>query len=66
MYIDRKELRDEMYFGWVRSLEPWIYNFSYTIRLTHSGDYKIKPTQASEFYTPEVFWRSSGGIFTVE
>lgn len=66
IYLDRKELRDEMYFAWVRELPAWIYNFSYTIRLTHSGNYKIKPSQASEFYTPEVFGRSNGGEFSIQ
>lgn len=66
IYLDRKELRDDMYFAWTRELQPGIYNFSYTIRLTHSGNYKVKPTQVSEFYTPEVFGRSNGEEFVIE
>ncbi len=64
--LDRKEFRDDRYFAWKRELEPGIYNFSYTIRLTHSWVYQLKPTIVSEFYTPEVFGRSSGGEFRVE
>lgn len=64
--LDRKELRDERYFAWKNELLPWIYNFSYTIRLTHAWVYQIKPSQVSEFYKPEVFGRSSWEEFRVE
>lgn len=60
MPLDRKEFRDDMYFGWVRELPAGIYNYSYTMRLTHAGTFQVKPSKASEFYTPEVFGRSSG------
>lgn len=64
--LDRKEFRDNMYFGWVRQLPAWIYNYSYVIRLTHAWDFKVKPSQILEFYTPEIFGRSSGEEFRVE
>lgn len=64
--LDRKEFRDNMYFGWVRYLPTWIYNYSYTIRLTHAWDFKVKPSQVQEFYTPEVFGRSEGGEFIIK
>lgn len=64
--LDRKEFRDDRYFAWKESLEPWIYQFAYTIRLTHTGVYQVKPSQVSEFYKPEVFGRSKGEEFRVE
>ncbi len=64
--LDRKEFRDERYFAWKSELQPWIYNFSYTIRLTHAWIYQVKPTHVSEFYKPEVFGRSSWNDFRVE
>ncbi len=64
--LDRKELRDERYFAWKNELLPWIYNFSYTIRLTHNWVYQMKPTQVSEYYKPEVFGRSKWDEFRVE
>ncbi|MDD5769828.1 MAG: MG2 domain-containing protein [Candidatus Gracilibacteria bacterium] len=66
IYLDRKEFRDNEYFAWIRQLRAGIYNFSYTIRLTHNGIFEVKPTQVSEFYTPEVFGRTSGEEFRVE
>jgi hypothetical protein len=47
-------------------LLPWIYNFSYTIRLTHNWVYQMKPTQVSEYYKPEVFGRSRWDEFRIE
>lgn len=64
--FDRKELRDDRFFAWKKEIYPWIYNFSYVLRLTHSWNFEVKPTQVSEFYNREVFGRSSGEEFRVE
>ncbi|MBW7954842.1 hypothetical protein H3C61_03440 [Candidatus Gracilibacteria bacterium] len=66
IYLDKKEFRDDMYFAWTKELLAGIYNFSYTIRLTHAGDFEVKPTQVGEFYNKEVFGRSGGSEFRVE
>lgn len=64
--LDRKEFRDNMYFWFIEKLNPWIYNYSYTIRLTHNWTFKVIPSKVSEFYTPEVFGRSSWSEFIVK
>jgi uncharacterized protein YfaS (alpha-2-macroglobulin family) len=63
--LDREELRDDRYFGWREYLDTWIYNVSYTIRLTNSWNFWVSPTRVSEFYNEEVFWRSEGFEFVV-
>lgn len=65
VYLDREELRDDKYFGWTNYLDTWIYNISYTIRLTHSWNFSVSPTRVWEFYTPEVFGRSNWFEFMV-
>jgi uncharacterized protein YfaS (alpha-2-macroglobulin family) len=64
--LDRREFRDNMYFGWIRELPAWIYNYYYVIRLTHNWNFKVKPTRVSEFYNPEVFGRSKWEEFIVK
>jgi uncharacterized protein YfaS (alpha-2-macroglobulin family) len=41
------------------------YEYSYTMRATLPGDYKVIPTVASEFYFPEVFGRSDGRLLSI-
>lgn len=63
--LDREEFRDDRYFWFLNYLNTWIYDVSYTIRLTHGWSFWVAPTRVSEFYTPEVFGRSSGFEFFV-
>ena len=40
--FDRTELRDDRYFGFIKTLEPWFYDYSYVIRFTHSWKFRQK------------------------
>ena len=66
LYFSKKEYRTDRLFAYKNILYPWIYNFTYLIRLTHWGEYSIKPTKVSEFYNIEVFGRDKWKIFTIE
>lgn len=64
--FDRTELRDDRYFGFIKTLNPWFYDYSYVIRFTHSWKFEVKPTTISEFYHPENFGRTSWVNFEVK
>ena len=66
LYFSKKEYRKDRLFTYKETLYPWIYNFTYLIRLTHSWKYSIKPTRISEFYNVEVFGRNEGKIFEIK
>ena len=66
LYFDKKEYRKDRLFAYKETLYPWIYNFTYLIRLTHSWEYSIKPTRISEFYNVEVFGRNKGKVFEIK
>lgn len=65
-YFDKLEYRTDRIFGYKSVMYPWIFEFTYLVRLTHSWDYSIKPTRMSEFYNVEVFGRNEGKVFSVE
>ncbi len=65
-FFDRTEYRLDRFFAYKWELEVWNYDFIYLIRATHSGTFNLKPSQISEFYTPEVFGRTAGREFVVE
>jgi len=66
LYFSKKEYRFDRLFAYKDTLYPWIYNFTYLIRLTHSWKYSIKPTRISEFYNVEVFGRNWGKVFEIK
>ncbi len=66
LIFDKKEFRLDRFFWYKEFLRPWIHNFTYLIRLTHSWNYNIKPTKVSEFYNVENFGRTAWEIFVVE
>ena len=41
------------------------YKYTYLMRVSVAGDFNVPPAHAEEMYFPEVFGRSSGGLFTV-
>jgi uncharacterized protein YfaS (alpha-2-macroglobulin family) len=41
------------------------YEYTYLIRASLAGEYRVIPTHAYEMYFPEVFGRSDGGVFTI-
>jgi len=63
--FDKVEYRQDRFFGYIGVLDSWIYNVSYLIRFTHAWEFYVKPAYISEFYTPEVFWRSAWEVIKV-
>ncbi len=64
-WYTRSELRDEKVVLFADYLYRGTYEYSYTMRATLPGDYKVIPTVASEFYFPEVFGRSDGRLLSI-
>jgi uncharacterized protein YfaS (alpha-2-macroglobulin family) len=64
-WYSRSELRDEKVVLFTDYLYRGTYEYSYTMRATLSGDYKVIPTVAHEFYFPEVFGRSDGRLLSI-
>jgi uncharacterized protein YfaS (alpha-2-macroglobulin family) len=64
-WYSRSELRDEKVVLFADYLGKGTYEYSYTMRATLPGDYKVIPTVASEFYFPEVFGRSDGRLLSI-
>ncbi|HET7375540.1 MAG TPA: hypothetical protein VFK30_02465, partial [Anaerolineae bacterium] len=64
-WYTRSELRDEKVVLFSNFLSRGTYEYSYTMRATQPGTYKVIPTVASEFYFPEVFGRSDGRLLSI-
>jgi hypothetical protein len=64
-WYTRAEMRDEKVVLFTDYLYRGTYEYSYTMRATLPGDYKVIPTVASEFYFPEVFGRSDGRLLSI-
>ena len=43
-----------------------VYELTYTMVLTHPGDYQVPPAQAWQVYLTDVFGNSAGSIFTIQ
>ncbi|HEY4688728.1 MAG TPA: Ig-like domain-containing protein [Anaerolineae bacterium] len=65
-WYSRSELRDEKVVLFTDYLAKGTYEYSYTMRATYPGEYKVIPTVAQEFYFPEVFGRSDGRLLTIQ
>ncbi len=65
-FFDRTEYRLDRFFAYKWELDVWNYDFIYLIRATHTWTFNLKASQISEFYTPEVFGRTSWREFIVE
>ncbi len=64
-WYSRSELRDEKVVMFADYLGKGTYEYSYTMRATLPGEYKVIPTVAQEFYFPEVFGRSDGRLLKI-
>jgi hypothetical protein len=49
-----------------RYLPAGTYQYTYTIKATTPGVYRVIPPNGNEFYFPEVFGRGAGSLFTVK
>ena len=65
-WYSRSEMRDDKVVLFADHLPAGTYEYTYTFRATRPGQYHVIPTNAREFYFPEVFGRSAGRMFTIQ
>jgi hypothetical protein len=59
------ELRDEKAVLFASYLPRGTYEYTYQIRASIPGEFRVKPTQAQQVYFPESFGRGDGEIFMI-
>jgi alpha-2-macroglobulin len=64
-WYSRSELRDEKVALFADYLPKGSYLYSYTMRATLPGEFRVIPTTASEMYFPEVYGRGDGQLLRV-
>jgi len=64
-YFSHTEMRDEKAVLFAPFLPKGTYEYTYTIRASLPGEFRVIPTHAEQMYFPEVFGRGDGGLFRV-
>jgi uncharacterized protein YfaS (alpha-2-macroglobulin family) len=64
-WFSHTEMRDEKAVLFATYLPRGTYEYTYLIRASLAGEYRVIPTLAYEMYFPEVFGRGDGGLFTI-
>ncbi len=64
-WFSHSELRDEKAVLFADYLPAGTYEYTYLIRASVPGKFRVIPTAAYEMYFPEVFGRSDGMLFTI-
>ncbi len=64
-YFTHTDLRDEKAALFADYLPKGVYEYTYTIRASLPGEYRIIPAHAAQMYFPDVFGRSDGGLFRI-
>jgi uncharacterized protein YfaS (alpha-2-macroglobulin family) len=64
-WYSRSELRDEKVALFADHLPRGSYLYSYTMRATLPGEFRVIPTTASELYFPEVYGRANGQLLRI-
>ncbi len=64
-WFSETDLRDEQATMFADVLPEGTYQYTYQIRLGAVGRFRVIPSTAMEFYTPEVFGRGEGTLFTI-
>lgn len=59
------DLRDEKVALFADYVPAGTYEYTFQVRASLPGEYRVLPVHAEEMYFPEVWGRSSGGLFTV-
>ncbi|MCC7357984.1 MAG: Ig-like domain-containing protein [Anaerolineales bacterium] len=65
-WFSNTDLRDEKVVLFATYLPKGTYEYTYTIHASLPGVYQVIPTQAREFYFPEVFGHGDGTVFTIK
>ena len=65
-WFSHSEMRDEKAVLFAQYLPRGTYEYTYLMRASVPGEFKVIPTTAYQMYFPEVFGRSDGGRFTVK
>jgi len=65
-WFSHTELRDEKVSLFATYLPKGTYQYTYQMRASIAGDFKVLPSTANEFYFPEVFGRSDGMLMTIK
>jgi len=66
LYYPRYEFHDDRVTMYIDFLEKGVYEIHYLCRATLPGIFNIIPAQSYEMYSPEVYGRTEGRIFTIE
>lgn len=64
--FSHKELRDDRLFMFAEYLPAGVYEYTYIVRATTPGKFRLRPARIWEMYTPENFGQSWGGWFEVK
>lgn len=64
--FDHIELRDEKVVLSAEYLPAGTYTYSYLVRASTPGTFRVIPATAQEFYFPEVYGRGQGELFVVK
>lgn len=65
-YFNHVELRDEKVVLSVSYLPAGTYEYTYRVRASTPGSFRVIPTTANEFYFPEVYGRGEGSLFVIK
>ncbi len=65
LWPSHAELRDEKVALFVTQLARGAYEYTYQVRCTTPGEFKVLPATAFEMYEPDVFGRSAGSAFQI-
>lgn len=65
-YFDHVELRDEKIVISTSYLPAGTYIYTYKVRASTTGEFRVIPPTAQEFYFPEVYGRGDGSLFVVK
>jgi hypothetical protein len=64
-WFSQTELRDDKVVMFATHLPKGTYEYTYLMRASLAGEFRVIPSTAYEMYFPEVFGRGDGGIFTI-
>jgi len=64
-FFEHVEMRDEKVVLSASYLPAGTYTYTYLVRAGSSGEFRVIPPTAREFYFPEVYGRGTGSVFQV-